>query len=436
MNISYQWLRSVAPALSASPEELAERLAALGAPVESITDLAAGLEDVVVGKVLEAGQHPNADRLSLCKVDPGDGTTLQIVCGAPNVKTGLTVAVAPVGATIPNGLKLKKAKIRGEVSQGMICSARELGLGDEHDGILELSDELEVGTPFAQALALEDWCLDVEVTANRGDLLSHVGVAREVAPNGVVDITLPPIPGAPDVDATWSRGSAEASSDAVTIRVDDGELCPRYLGAVIRGVEVKPSPEWLQARLRAVGARPINNVVDATNYVLQELGQPMHAFDLATLGEGTVVVRCAEQGDTLVTLDGEKRTLSSDMLAICDAERPVAIAGVMGGQDTEVTEATADVLLECALFHPGRTRATRKALGMSTDASYRYERGVDPDQMEAALQRCVQLVLATAGGTLDGPLLDCHPVPAAPLTVSLRSARIETVLGIPSKTVR
>ena len=296
---------------------------------------------------------------------------------------------------------------------------------------MKLEGDLEVGIPLAEALGLDDVRLDVEITANRGDMLSHVGVVRELHPDGVHAIRLPQVPGGTAPAPEVRSDPDEASSAGVTIRIEDPDLCFRYLGLVIRGVEVGPSPDWLASRIRAAGGRPINNVVDATNYVLLELGQPLHAFDVARLEGPDIVVRRARAGEELRTLDGEDRPITEDMLMICDAERPVAIAGVMGGQDSEVTESTSDVLLECALFEPKQIRATRRALGMSTDASYRYERGVDPEVMETAILRTAEILLATAGGSVDGELIDVHPRPWSQPVVPLRPSRIEHLLGIP-----
>ena len=429
MDVSLAWLRDLAPGLEGSAEAIGERLALRGSPVEAITHLAAGLEDVIVGRVEEAGRHPNADRLSLCRVNDGTGIR-QVVCGAPNVRAGASYPFAPVGSTLPGGLTLRKARIRGEDSEGMLCSASELGLGTDHDGILELPGSPDPGTRLVDILGLEDVRLDVEVTSNRPDLLSHLGIAREVAPGGEGSLLLPDFPDAASPSFTPVRGAGPVSSDGVSVRVDAPELCPRYLGAVIRGVRVGPSPAWLQNRLRAAGARPINNVVDATNYVLLELGQPLHAFDLDTLAGREIVVRRAHAGERLTTLDGVERTLTADMLAICDAERAVAVAGVMGGLETEVTDGTTTVLLECAQFSPPSVRSTRQALGMSTDASYRFERGVDPAGLERALERCAALIRTVAGGEDEVSVLDAHPRPWSPATVPLRLSRIERVLGV------
>jgi phenylalanyl-tRNA synthetase beta chain len=431
MNVSARWLRDLVPGLDLSPRAIADLLAQRGAPVESIASPGEGLSDVVVGRVLATERHPNADRLTLCVVDGGEGE-VPVVCGAPNVRAGAWYPFAPVGAVLPGGLEIKKAKIRGEVSQGMLCSAKELGLGTDHAGILEIQGDFAPGQPFAAALGLDDATLEVDVTANRGDLLSHVGVARELAPAGSGRMALPEIPGDPAVTLAYEAATPEARAGAVSVRVEDPPLCPRYLAAVVRGVRVGPSPAWLQQRLRGAGARPINNVVDATNYVMLELGQPLHAFDLGRLGGSRIVVRRARSGErTFTTLDGVERTLTSDMLMICDAERPVAVAGVMGGLHSEVEDATTDLLLECALFDPKSIRSTRKALGMSTDASYRFERGVDPEGMRLAVERCVAIIISTAGGSVDGPVLDCHPVRFEPAVVPLRLSRIERLLGVP-----
>jgi phenylalanyl-tRNA synthetase beta chain len=431
MNISKRWLRDMVPGLTADTAEIAEHLALRGAPVEAIESPGAELGDIVIGRVVSASPHPNADRLSLCEVDGGDGI-VGVVCGAPNVQAGTCYPFAPVGAVLPGDFKIKKAKIRGEVSRGMLCSAKELGLGTDHTGILALEGDFTPGESFVAALGLDDATLDVEITANRGDLLSHVGVARELAPYGEGHVVLPRIPDAPDLEPEYVQEADEVAVGGVSVRIDDADLCSRYLGAVIRGVAVGPSPAWLQERLRGAGARPINNVVDATNYVMLELGQPLHAFDLARLGGSAIIVRrAADSETTFTTLDDEERVLTAETLMICDGDGPVAIGGVMGGLHSEVEAETTDVLLECALFDPKSIRATRRRLGMSTDASYRYERGVDPEGMRTAIERAVALILATAGGELDGPILDCCPRPYRSTTVDLRMSRIERLLGIP-----
>ncbi|MDE2980229.1 MAG: phenylalanine--tRNA ligase subunit beta [Gemmatimonadota bacterium] len=430
VKVSYRWIRDVAPGIGLDAAEAMERLALRGAPVEEWVDLAEGLKDVVIGRVLEAGPHPNADRLTLCRVAGPDGE-VPVVCGAPVVRVGAYYPFAPVGAVLPGGFRIGKRKIRGSYSEGMLCSERELELGEDHAGIMLLEGQYEVGAPFAASVGLDDVRMDVEVTPNRGDLLSHVGVARELHPEGQAGIALPLFPGGRgELAASFARGAGEASSAGCRIHIEDPDLCSRYLGAVIRGVTIGPSPRWLADRLRAAGARPINNVVDATNYVMLELGQPLHAFDLEKLTDATIVVGRARPGESLVTLDDEPRAITPDMLMIRDAVQPVAIAGVMGGRDSEVSGQSTDILLECALFEPRQVRATRRALAMSTDASYRFERGVDPAAMEAAVLRAVSLILTTAGGTLDGEIIDAHPRPWAPPVVRLRPPRASHVLGV------
>ncbi|MDT8340654.1 MAG: phenylalanine--tRNA ligase subunit beta [Longimicrobiales bacterium] len=434
MNISYRWIRELVPGLSDTPEVVAERLALLGFPVEGLHPLASGLDDIVVARVLEAGPHPDADRLSLCRVDAGTGEALQVVCGAPNVRAGACYPFVPVGGTLPDGTRIRKAKIRGQHSFGMLCSPRELGLGADHAGILELGVSDPPGTPFVAALGLDDVRLDVEVTSNRGDLLCHLGVARELAPDGPAagdGPGLSPIPDAPEVAFTLRSHPERVEVEGVVVRTEAPERCRRFLGALVRGVRVGPSPDWLQTRLRAVGLRPINNVVDATNYVLMELGQPLHAYDLAALSGPEVVVRMASRGEAVRTLDGEDRTLDADMLVIADAERTVDVAGIMGDEGSSVTAETTDVFLECAHFDPPGIRNTRKVLGIASDAGYRFERFVDPDGQERALARCLALILATAGGELHPVVADVHPRPWTDSTVTLRLARVERVLGVP-----
>lgn len=429
MNISYRWLRELVPGLELTPEELADRLAMLGAPVDELLDLGSPLRDIVVARVASAERHPNADRLSLCSVDAGDSATRRVVCGASNVKAGAFYPFAPVGATLPDGTTIRRATIRGEESQGMLCSARELGLGRDHEGIMELHGEFEPGGSFIGAVGLDDVRLEVEVTPNRPDLLSHVGIAREIAAVAGLTAVLGPVPGAaalPELEVV-EDGSAQQDEAGVRIAIDDVDLCPRYFGLVIRGVSIGPSPEWLAGRLRAIGLRPISNVVDATNHVLHELGQPLHAFDLDRLGTN-VVVRRARAGERITTLDGIDRRLAPDMLVIADSERPVAIAGVMGGADTEVNDGTTTLLLECALFDARSVRRTRRELSLGTDASYRFERGVDPDTMLRAVWRAAEIITAVAGGTVTG-LAAAGPGVPAPAPVRLRLARVAQLLG-------
>jgi phenylalanyl-tRNA synthetase beta chain len=429
MNISYRWLQSIAPGLQGTPHELAERLAMLGAPVDEVVDLGAEIGDVVIARVEDVRQHPNADRLRICTVNAGRGDTLQVVCGAPNVEAGGVYPFAPIGATLPGGMEIKKAKLRGEESQGMLCSARELGLGRDHGGLMALHGDFDPGTNFRQALGLDDWRLVVDVTPNRGELLSHLGVARELAPRGEDGLELGKFPNDRGHACPVKPGKREADAPGIEVAIEDEEGCTRYMGAVVHGVRVGPSPEWLATRLRAVGLRPINNVVDATNYVLYELGQPIHAFDLRLLRGGRILVRRANAGETLATLDGVERALLETDVVIADGEGAVALAGVMGGQNSEVSEATTDLFIEVALFDARRVRKTARRLGLNTDASHRFERGVDPEGQPTALHRVIELILAVAGGQAAGAV-DLVPHRFERRAIGLREERAEKVLGI------
>ena len=431
MIVSRRWLEALL-GRPLDPRELEQRLAQLGVPVEAIVPLHQDLGDILVAQVLEVQKHPNADRLTLCSVDRGGaGSPVAVVCGAPNVQAGKKYPYAPVGAVLPGGLKLERKKIRGVESNGMLCSAKELGLGEDHAGILELDTPAAPGTRLLDAVPLADHQLVLEVTANRPDLLCHKGVARELAAVLGGPVKLPPIPGAKSLsDRPPVRQSDRGEVDGVELRLEDAEGCPRYIAAVIRGVRVGASPAWLAERLRAVGQRPINNVVDATNYILFELNQPLHAFDLRKLRGPAVVIRRARSGERIVTLDGVPRTLTADMTAISDAERPTIVAGVMGSADSEVSEATTDLVLECAYFQPTRIRRTRRALDLSSESSYRFERGIDLLGMPDAMRRAIELILAVAGGELREPPLDLWPRPEQPRAVFLRPARVAHLLGI------
>ena len=428
MNASYEWLRAIVP-FDYTPEQLRDLITARCCPVDELVRLRADLASVVVGLVVEAGAHPDSDHLWVTKVDAGKGELLDVVCGAPNVKVGSKYPFAAAGTTLPGGLKLEKRKIRGATSNGMLCSARELALGDEHDGILELSTALPPGTPFLEAIAVGDTRIVIDVTPNRPDLLSHLGVAREIAAATGGTATLPAIDGANAAVPEPVRGVGEGASGGIRVKLDDPVGCPRYAGVLIRGVTVGPSPSWLVERLAAVGSRSINNVVDVTNYMLHEVGQPMHAFDAALLGGSAIVVRRARESETLRTLDGVDRKLDPSMTVIADATSAQAVAGVMGGSTSEVSDATRDIFLEVAYFDPAHTRRTRRALQLSTDASYRYERGIDIGGIPRALERAAQLLIAVAGGSVEGSPIDLYPVPKPPLSIPLDSARVARLLG-------
>jgi phenylalanyl-tRNA synthetase beta chain len=433
--VSRRWLE----ALLARPlegQDVADRLARQAAPVDGVVPIHQDLRDVLIARVLEVRQHPNADRLSLCQVDAGNGV-VEVVCGAPNVQAGKTYPFAPVGATLPGGLKLERRKIRGVESNGMLCSAKELGLGVDHAGILELSTEAPPGTPFLEAIPVADEQIIIDVSANRPDLLCHKGVARELAVTLGATVKLPEIVGRSDSrtvglsNRPTVRPSDKGVVDGVTVRLEDPAGAPRYMIAVIRGVKVAPSPAWLASRLQSVGQRSINNIVDATNYILLEINQPLHAFDLAKLRGPAVVVRRAKPSEKIVTLDGIERTLNPEMTVICDAERPQIVAGVMGSAESGVSESTTDVVLEAAYFQPTRIRRTRRTLGLSSDSSYRFERGIDMMSMPDALARAIELIRAIAGGEMREPPIDLWPEPQQPRSVFLREARVSQLLGVP-----
>ncbi|HJS47306.1 MAG TPA: phenylalanine--tRNA ligase subunit beta, partial [Gemmatimonadales bacterium] len=430
MNVSRRWLEEFLRR-PLDPRETAGRLAMLGAPVDAVEPVAAELRAVVVGLVEEVRAHPNADRLRLCRVNDGGPERRHVVCGASNVAAGGKYPFARVGTTLPGGLVLERRKIRGEVSEGMLCSARELGLGDDHEGILPLDTEAAPGTPLTAVLEVDDDRFVVDVTPNRPDLLCHKGIARELAAADGGALRLPPLPGAPELLlGSPRREGAEAVVDGVRVAIEDAETCPRFTAAVVRGVRVGASPPWLRRRLEAVGQRSISNVVDATNWVMLELNRPMHAFDLARLRGPAVVVRRAREGEVLVTLDGERRALDPGMTVVADAAQAQAVGGVMGGRESEVGEATTDLFLECAWWLPSRIRPTRRALGLSTEASYRFERGVDPMNGAEAVRRCVELILATGGGEVRGEIVDLWPRQAFPPRIFLRPARVAQLLGI------
>lgn len=427
MNVSVRWLRALVPGLDLDPEAIADRLSTTAVVVEEIVPVGEGLEGLVVARVTEARPHPDADRLTLCRVDAGGEAPVAVVCGAPNVVEGALYPYVPPGATLPGGMEIEVRAIRGVESHGMLCSEKELGLGRDAAGILRLDPDLEPGQPLVEALELPDARLVLDLTPNRMDLACHVGVAREVAPGGTAEVVLPRF--GSEWEPEWAVHERRASTGGVDVEIEVPDRCGRYLGAVVRGVEVGPSPAWLASRLRAIGARPVNNVVDATNYVLHELNQPLHAFDLERLRGGEVRVREARAGERLRTLDGVDRELGPGMTVIADAEGPVALAGVMGGEESEVTGSTRDVFLECAAFDPSATRRTAREAELSTDASYRFERGIDRRGLEEALVRCVELILAAAGGRAEpGAVAVGEPRPE-PRVVELRPARVEQVLG-------
>ena len=419
MNVTLNWLKTYID-FEFSPSELADRLTMLGVEVESVKQLGAELEGVIVGSVTSIRPHPNADKLVLCQVDTGGTEELQIVCGAPNVREGMFAPVATIGATLPAGFTIKRAKLRGETSQGMLCSEKELGLSDDAAGLMELSTDTPLGAPLSEALGLDDTVFELEITPNRPDCLSLIGVAREIRAETGNPLKLP------TVDLKENGINVR---DLTSVSIDAPDLCPRYAARVIQGVKVAESPAWLQQRLESVGIGVINNIVDVTNFVLMEYGQPLHAFDYDKLTENRIVVRRATNDEQITTLDEVERELTPDMLVIADAEKPVALAGIMGGYDSEITGTTCDVLLESAYFNPSSVRATAKALGISTEASYRFERGADPGVVLTALDRAAQLIAELTGGTICAGTVDVYPGQQPLTQVQLRPERVNFVLG-------
>ena len=430
MNASLRWLEEFLRRRF-DVKDVTERLTMLGAAVDRVEPLHTDLHDILIGLVEEVRPHPNADRLRVCIVNDGTLEKRNVVCGAANVEAGRKYPFAPVGATLPGGVRIEKRKLRGETSEGMLCSTRELGLGQDGDGIWELGTDAAPGSRLLEALPIDDHRLVLDVGPNRPDLLGHKGIARELAASYGAPFRLPSIPGSPTIDVPPVRRVGNSGEvGGVRVAIEDLEGCPRFLAAVVRGVKVSASPEWLARRLEAAGVRSINNVVDATNYVMLELNQPMHAYDIGRLRGPAVVARRAEPGETVVTLDGAERKLTPGMTVIGDDGGAIGIAGVMGGSATEVTTETVDVFLECAYFTAAEVRRARRQLGLSTEASYRFERGIDRWGGVEALRRCIEIIGATAGGELVGSPIDVGPGPVNPPRIFLRPARVTQLLGV------
>lgn len=438
MNISYNWLKQYID-IDLTPEQLAAALTSIGletGSVEEVESIRGGLRGIVIGKVLTCEEHPNSDHLHITTVDLGDGEATRIVCGAPNVAAGQTVVVATVGTTLYDGdneFKIKKSKIRGVESFGMICAEDEIGVGTSHDGIIVIDREVAPGTPAAEFFGLtSDYVLEVDLTPNRIDAASHYGVARDLAA-WMKQHATPRELRRPDV----ADFVVENPEGGVVVEVENTKACPRYSGVTIKGVTVKESPDWLKTRLTAIGLRPINNVVDITNYILHGMGQPLHCFDVAKIKGNRVVVKNAVEGEKFVTLDGVEHTLSAADLMICNSEAPMCIAGVFGGLDSGVTEDTTDVFLESAYFNPTSVRKTARRHGLNTDASFRYERGTDPNITMYILKLAALMVKELAGGTITGPVSDVYPEPIEPVEVDLKYNYFDSLVGkhIPSDTI-
>ncbi|HEU6447133.1 MAG TPA: phenylalanine--tRNA ligase subunit beta [Verrucomicrobiae bacterium] len=444
MKVTLNWIKQYVD-FDWSPEELTERLTMLGLEVEGVQKISAAFDGVVVAQVITRDKHPNADKLSLCRVNDGNGER-QIVCGAQNFQAGDKVPLILPGASLPlkpgekEPFTIKVGKIRGVESHGMLCSHEELGIEPEkiglkrEDGLLILPADAKVGQPFGEFLGRggSDVVYDLEVTPNRPDLNSVVGIAREIAAVTGNPLRIPEF---------RIQNSEARTEDLVSVKIEDSELCPRYTARVIKGVKIGPSPDWLRGTLEKVGIRSINNVVDVTNYVMLEIGQPLHAFDYhlisrssgresAQKSQPTIVVRRAKDGEKFKTLDNQERTLSGEMLLIADEQKGIALAGVMGGQNTEINDSTKDVLIESAYFSPTNIRRTSKQLGLRSESSYRFERGADIGVCDWASRRCAQLILETAGGELAQGVVDVDPKPAEPKQITLHFARTKDLLGI------
>lgn len=440
MRISYNWLKQFIK-LDWKSEETAALLTDLGLEVEGVDkfeSLKGGLEGVVVGHVLTCVQHPNADRLRITTVDIGDGTPVQIVCGAPNVAVGQKVPVATIGTTLydkeGNAFQIKKGKIRGEESHGMICAEDELGIGESHDGIMILKEDLKPGTPASKVFNIEsDEVFEIGLTPNRADAMSHWGVARDLRAgltqkNVNTELLTPSV----------SNFRIDKRTLKMDVKVEDSKLAPRYCGVTLSGITVKPSPSWLQNRLKAIGLTPKNNVVDVTNYVLHELGQPLHAFDAAKIKGNKVIVKTLPAGTKFITLDDVERTLNEEDLMICDENGPMCIAGVFGGKNSGVTETTSTIFLESAYFNPVSIRKTAKRHGLNTDASFRFERGIDPTIAEYALKRAAILIQETAGGEITSDVVDIYPKKLEDHSVLLNFSNVTRTIGqeLPKETIK
>jgi phenylalanyl-tRNA synthetase beta chain len=424
MKISYNWLKQLIN-IDLSLEEVCEKLTMSGLEVEHIIEtesIKGGLKDLIVGEVISKKKHPNADSLNLTTVDVGKGDLLSIVCGAKNVEVGQKVVVAPIGTTIhttTDSFKIKKAKIRGEVSEGMICAEDEIGLGSDHDGILVLDNHIKAGTPLTDLFEVDtDQQIEIAIIPNRGDAISHLGLARELQALTGIKYKKP------TVEKIDARGSMR-----VDISIDNLQACPRYAGITISSVEVKDSPDWLKKRLKSIDLKPINNIVDISNFIQHEIGQPLHVFDYDKIQDHKIIPRFAKSGEKLTTLDGEDRDLSENHFIIADSTQPLALAGVLGGLESGVTESTSTIFIESAYFDPAVVRKTAKSFGLNTDASYRFERGTDPEMVGFALTRAVNLILEIAGGEINSEIIDIYPEAIEPRQIEINFDQFNRFIG-------
>ncbi len=425
MQVSYNWLKEYVD-IDLPPADLAEVMTRAGVAVEHVIPTNKGVENVVAALVVEKGPHPNSDHLHLCQVSTDGVNRIQVVCGAPNVAAGQKVPFALVGAKLPGGICIETANLRGVDSNGMICSAKELGIEpdqippEQRDGILVLPEDTVLGTPITEVLGLEDYILELDLTPNRSDCLSVLNIAREIGALLHKPVHVP--------QPVYTSDEADVNT-MLTAQIEAPDLCHRYAGKMIRGVKIQPSPFWMQHRLQCAGMRPINNIVDVTNYVMLEYGQPLHAFDYHELAGHRIDVRRARPEEEIVTLDGQKRKLNDEMLLICDGARAVAVAGVMGGENTEVTDATTDVFIEAAYFHPVSVRRTSMKLGLHSEASIRFEKSVNMETVLTAAERAAQLMQQTGGGTVVGGAVDVYPTKHAPAQITLPLAKVNALLG-------
>ncbi|MFO1519256.1 MAG: phenylalanine--tRNA ligase subunit beta [bacterium] len=422
MKVTLNWLKEFVD-IDLTPQELASRLTHAGLEVEGIETLGAIAPTVITVKIEKMEKHPNADRLTLCDVNLGTERR-RIVCGAKNMKEGDVVALAQPGTLLPDGKKIERSKIRDVVSDGMLCSEKELGLAEDSAGLMILPHETPLGKPLTEAVPLSDTMFEINVTPNRSDCLSILGIAREIAA----------VTGKPLKERKPMLPAGSFSLEKLLkVEVKDPDLCPRYTARMIRGVKIHSSPLWVQLRLKRVGVRAINNVVDATNYVMMETGQPLHAFDYKQIAEGTLRIQCKSSPPVFQSLDEVERKLLPEDLLITDTQKPLAIAGVMGGLNSGVSDSTQELVLEAAYFDPFAVRKTSKRLGLKTESSYRFERGVDPSGVKAASERLAELILAWGGGEVSKELLDVSSGDFAPKTIRLRASRLSQVLGLELK---
>jgi phenylalanyl-tRNA synthetase beta chain len=422
MKISLNWIKKYIFEFEISSyDDLWKKMVAIGLDIESIESESDKYNNFIVAEVTEISKHPNADKLTLCKVNTGN-EALNVVCGAPNIAQGQKVCLAKIGAIIPNGgFEIKKSKIRGELSEGMICAEDELGLSDDHTGIMVLKEDAIIGQAFADYIGCNDYIIEIGITPNRGDLFSHIGIAREIAAIYGKKIVLPEIK---------INESKERSDEYVKITMESKNFCKRFTGRVVKNIQVKESPEWLKKSLTAIGLRPINNIVDITNYVMMETGQPLHAFDYEKICKKEIIVKTAKDGDKFTTLDSKERILNNESLMVCDGEGYSSIAGVMGGENSEITESTKNVFIESAYFDSVCIRKNSKKLGLQTDASQRFERGVDIDKVPYASDRAAMLMQELAGGEVLKNIIDVYPEKLEKLKVNIRAKKTEKIIGI------